>query len=533
MRAAAAEAPAPTPPTAPSTRSSRWRPHRRHLPLAVLLGVYLAARVLILTRFSVYISFDSTSYADQPGNTLDLLSFTGHAPRPWGVPLLYALAGTNWAGAVVQWAISTLAWSLLICACWLLLRSLPARIFAAAALVGLALTRSIYPWDHAVLSESLSISLGVAALALLAIWVRTRSRIALGGLVLATFWWTFTRQDVLPYVLLLVVVLAGYALLRPYRRAAIVATVVLLGGLAWNTTTTPTVDESYRAWYSGLSLSEATFLYRLRFQILNDPQVKSAYQREFGMPRCAPAEQIAKGTPWKMTEFIAGYHSCPDLEDWAQREKGSVAYRYALAHPKHSAEKAADVLPALLGGTTGRYAEPVAALPDFPERVFFPRPDRVLPIAGLILVVVVGAGLLARGFRRARWLAAAGGLLVLASTGSAVAGTLFTAGEYARFGIQEAVLLRVGLVLLAAAAIEAVTASAIDGIATLRRRRAPLTAPAGGPGTGEAAWALDGHGEGPGPTPAGDLPTTTGGDPAGGRPWPAGREPDATPARRP
>ncbi|WFE40370.1 hypothetical protein [Micromonospora sp. WMMD998] len=457
----------------PPESPRRWHP--RHLPLAVLLAVYLAARLLILARFTVYTSVDSTSYADRPGNTIDLLSFTGHAPRPWGVPLLYALAGSDRAGTTVQWGISTLAWSLLIAAAWLLLRTLPARLAAAAALVGLALTRSVYPWDHAVLSESLSISLGVAALALLAIWVRTRSRVALGALVLATLWWLFTRQDVLPYVLLLLVVLAGYALLRQYRRAALVAVAVLLGGLAWNATTVGATDDSYRAWYSGLSLSEATFLYRLRFQILNDPQVARAYRQDLGMPRCAPAERIAAGTPWQMTEFIAAWRGCPDLVDWTDRGKGTVAYRYALAHPRHAAATTGEVLPALLGGTTGRYAKPVAALPALPERVFFPDPDRVLPVTGLIVVLAAAVGALTRGFRRARWTAAAGGLLVAASTASAVAGTLFTAGEYARFGIQEAVLLRVGLILLVAATIEAAVTAVGQRRATAHREPTATT----------------------------------------------------------
>ncbi|WBB76515.1 hypothetical protein O7602_13685 [Micromonospora sp. WMMD1128] len=482
-------------PTSPSS-PRRWRPRPTHLPLAVLLTVYLAARLLILTRFTVYTSVDSTSYADRPGNTIDLLSFTGHAPRPWGVPLLYALAGSDRAGTTVQWGISTLAWSLLIGAAWLLLRTLPARFAAAAALVGLALTRSVYPWDHAVLSESLSISLGVAALALLAIWVRTRSRVALGALVLTTLWWTFTRQDVLPYVLLLLVVLAGYALLRRPRRAALVAVAVLLGGLAWNTATVHPTDESYRAWYSGLSLSEATFLYRLRFQILNDPPVARAYRRDLGMPRCAPAEQIAAGTPWQMTEFIAAWRGCPDLVDWTAREKDTVAYRYALTHPRHAAATTGEVLPTLLGGTTGRYADPVAALPTFPERVFFPDPDRVLPVTGLLVVLAAAVGLLTRGFRRTRWSAAAGGLLVAASTASAVAGTLFTAGEYARFGIQEAVLLRVGLILLVAATVEAATTALRDRAAA---RREPTPTP-----TTPTDSAVDAPGAPAEPAPASD-----------------------------
>ncbi|SCL28101.1 hypothetical protein GA0070624_3627 [Micromonospora rhizosphaerae] len=468
------EAPEATEDVRPPASTPRWSLRRlpwRHLPLVVLLAVYLAARVRILTGYTLFTSVDTGSYSARPDLPIETLSFTGHAPRPWGVPLLYALVGTDPARVALQWTISTLAWSLLTGACWARLRSLPARILAATALLCLALSRSIYPWDHALLSESLSISLGIAALALLTIWVTTRSRLALGALVLVAFWWTFTRQDVLPYVLLLVVVLVGHALLRRYRWSALLATAVLLGAVGWQAAIVPVVDQSYRSWGTGLSLSEATFVYRLRFQVMNDPQVKAAYQDEFGMPRCAQAERVAAGRYWAMGPFIKAYRDCPALMDWAARERGSVGYRYARAHPKEYTEQVLKVLPVSLAGTEGRYAAPVPGLPAFPEQVFFPDRDRVLPQASVVFLVALAVGLLARAFRRARWLAAAGALVALASTASAVAGMMYSAGEYTRFGIQEAVLLRVGLIILAAAAVEAVLAWFADGVAVLRRRR--------------------------------------------------------------
>lgn len=472
-------------------------PSRRHLPLAALLAVYLAARLLILTRVTVFTSADSGSYAGRPPASIDALSFTGHAPRPWGVPLLYALAGTDHTRVVLQWGIGTLAWALLVCACWLRLRSLPARLLAATALIALALTRSVYSWDEAILSESLTISLGVAALALLAIWTRTRSRTALIALTVTAFWWTFTRPDVLPYVLLLTAVLAAYAL-RPHRRAAAASAVLaLLAALIWQGVTVPTIDHSYRSWGSGLSLSEATFVYRLRFQILDDPAVRGAHQREFGMPRCERAEQIAQGRPWAMAAFIDAYRDCPSLVRWAQREKGSVGYRYALAHPGHYAAAVRADLPITLGGTAGHYAAAVPGVPDLPERILFPRPSDVLPRAGLVLLVSLVVGLAAGAFRRARWPALTGLLTVAASVAGAVAGMFYSAGEYGRFGIQEAVFLRIGLILLAAAATEAVAAVVTDWLAARRRPAPPEDDPAH-PGTG------------PSPEPSADVVTTAG-----------------------
>ncbi len=58
--------------------------------LVGLLALYLVARVLALWGLTVFTSFDTGSYAPRPGATdaVETLSFTGDAPRPWGVPLL-------------------------------------------------------------------------------------------------------------------------------------------------------------------------------------------------------------------------------------------------------------------------------------------------------------------------------------------------------------------------------------------------------------------------------------------------------------
>src|SRR5262245_40071606 len=72
--------------------------------VAALIGAYIAVRVSILARFTVYLSTDSPSYGPATGHPyLRTLSFAGHAPRPWGVPLLYNLVHDEWARAATQW----------------------------------------------------------------------------------------------------------------------------------------------------------------------------------------------------------------------------------------------------------------------------------------------------------------------------------------------------------------------------------------------------------------------------------------------
>ena len=62
--------------------------------LWVLLGLYLAARLVVVFRSTVFTSYDSFSYAYRTDPSLNrgpLVSFFGDAPRLWGVPLFYAV----------------------------------------------------------------------------------------------------------------------------------------------------------------------------------------------------------------------------------------------------------------------------------------------------------------------------------------------------------------------------------------------------------------------------------------------------------
>ena len=150
--------------------------------LAGLLAPYVAARVAIWSRGAIFTSVDTASYAHRGNVALDpgpVLSLTGHAPRLWGTPLFYAVFPTDTARAFAQWTLGTLAWALLAWALWGCLRSLPVRMLATAGVLVLRLTSQVVNWDFAILSESLSINLGVLAVAMLLRWLATASRCAL------------------------------------------------------------------------------------------------------------------------------------------------------------------------------------------------------------------------------------------------------------------------------------------------------------------------------------------------------------------
>ena len=81
---------------------------------AAIFGIYLVARVLMIIGGDVFQAPDSAAYAARNDPSRDhgpLLSFIGHAPRPWGLPLFYAIFGTDEWRAVGQWVLATAAWA--------------------------------------------------------------------------------------------------------------------------------------------------------------------------------------------------------------------------------------------------------------------------------------------------------------------------------------------------------------------------------------------------------------------------------------
>src|SRR5690606_15086001 len=147
-----------------------------------------------------------------------VLSFTGHAPRLWGTPLFYHLFPHDTARIAAQWTLSTVAWALLAWVVWHRLRTLLARVLAVLGILALALQPEVTNWDFALLSESLTISLGVLTLALLIWWLATGHRAVLVALVVAAFYWTFIRPEMRVMVACVALALAARALRRRERR---------------------------------------------------------------------------------------------------------------------------------------------------------------------------------------------------------------------------------------------------------------------------------------------------------------------------
>jgi hypothetical protein len=480
----------------PAPRAGRTAPWP-WLVLCVLLAAFLAARVFVWANGTVFTSYDTFSYAYRDDPAYDrgpLVSFTGHAPRLWGAPLLYAAFDGDTGRAFAQWLIGTVAWAVLALVLWWRLTTTPARVVAAAGVLGLGLTPQVTSWDLAILSESLSISLGVLALAMLLWWSDPRARYRtaiLAALTGVALWWTFVRPDVRLLTAALAVGL-GWIAWRDIRRsrhrppaagergaggrraapiAAATAVAILIGGIAWASLITPVVSRTFPGWSAtGLTLSEETLMYRLRLQVLPDPKIKAVYRDDLGMPDCPAADRVAAGRSWAIVEFAGAYRSCPDLAAWGQRNAGSSGYRFALAAPGPYLRYTWSALPRNLAGTTiTRTATP---LPTPLQHAAFPPRRWVVPgiLAGL--AAACAAALLSGAWTRHRTLVATAVAAALTSMASVLAGMMYVVGVFGRYSIQEAIALRLSILILVVVALDA----------ALRRRQERAAARSAGTG---------------------------------------------------
>ena len=432
--------------------------------LVVLLAAFVAARVWVIGSMGAAARRlnDSASYAPLPGDGHpgSVVSLTGHSPRPWGVPVLFALVAEDPGRVVLQSVVGIVAWVVLAVGLWVTMRTSVARVVVVAVLLLVGLTRPVLVWDFLILSESLSISLGLFVLGAVLVWVRTRWWPVLAAAVVVAVWWLFTRQDVLLFVAVLAVVLAVVAWRRrDRRRPALVAVVVLVLGMGWLVAIAPVVDRTFAGWSaSGTSQTQETFLYRLHVQVMRNPEIRRAHQERLGMPPCPEAVAVSEVTTrrWNIREFVAAYRRCPDLVAWGERNRFWSAPRFAVTAPGLYLRVLGESLPpAIGGGSVSTYRREVNLLPRPVDRVVFQVRRGALPAAATAFGVLLVVAVLAGAFRRGRWAAWLGVGLVAVSLASVLAALALSAGEYGRFGIQESVLLRVGLILMLGAAVDA------------------------------------------------------------------------------
>jgi hypothetical protein len=429
-----------------------WRTLLKRRGILLLLGAYLGARLVVLAGGEVFTSYDTFSYAkrgDPFYDRGDLISFTGHAPRLWGTPLFYSLFGSDALRAAGQWTVATLSWGFLAWVVWGLVSHTAAKFVATAGVLVLALLNQVGNLDFAILSESLSISLGVLVLAGFLRWMATGSRLSLALLTAAAFWWTFVRPDIRVFTVFLVVVLAGIAWRIPGRRhLAAVSAGLLAVAVAWCTLIVPVAAADFEKWGAlGMNQSEELFVSRLRIDVLPNPTVKAVFTDKFGMPACPAAEASAARVEWDLVEFANAYRGCPELVEWSHANMDSSFRRLAIAAPGAYLAMTADLTgQSLVGGT---YAKVPTVVPGVVHRVVYPGMPWTLPVLLGVLALAIAAAV-GTGAVRANplvgWTAIGTALI---SAISVVAGAAVVGGFW-RFGVQEGVGIRLAIIWLAA-----------------------------------------------------------------------------------
>ncbi len=464
---------APTPAADPPAAATRTPAALRFDWAAIVLfGLFVAGRVAIVLQGKVFTSFDSFSYAYRGDPAWDrgaLVSFVGHAPRPWGVPLFYVLFPDDPSRAVGQCAVGTLAWALLAWAVGAFMRQRIARPAAIAAILLLGLTRTVSSWDFTILSESLSISLGVATLALLLWWLRTRAWWALDATIAVAVWWMFTRPEIFVMAAPIGVVLLWSAWRR--RQAwPVVAALVLAFAAGWSYFVVgPNSVQTQVRWSFDPSLSHerGLLMYRLRISVFGEPETRAAFERELGMPRCEAAERVVRTVPgWAIEDFARAVDSCPELRVWTDTHLDDLWSRYATTMPGPFIAHIGRLTAESLSGAA--YAETPALIPVPIEKILFSK-RWVMPLTlgGLAVSMMVAFAAGAR--RRHPQLLITGIALAATALVSAALTVAVSAGEVWRFGLQETIAIRIAIIILLAAAWDSWLTSRV----TSRRSGAP------------------------------------------------------------
>jgi hypothetical protein len=406
---------------------------RRHSRIALVVAVVYGALKLVPAIISApFLESDSPDYLRGP-------SLTGrYPPVP---PLLFSVLAHNLRAIVLAQAVlSTGAWLFLAAVVGILVRSEVLQAFIALSVLAFSLMRSIASWDIAILSESLAVTLFVALVAV-AILIQERPTAARTvAFAMLGVLFTFTR-DTAAFVALMIAIVIG--VLVATRRAG--------AGLA-------AVGVVFVAMFAiALALSNAAGRGTMPFynitgtRILTDA-ARTRYFVHHGMPFSAALEE-------RRGSFASGdndaFFNDPRLaayRHWADENGQQTYLRYALTHPVWSVtepfREAAVLLP-----TNHAYAENYrAAVPNGVDRRLLQRKDVLYVSFAAVVVFAIAVAVIRRPNRR--WLIPA--FLVGLAIPATIAVWHGDTEDLRRHGLEVAVQLRVGLLLLFAVALDAV-----------------------------------------------------------------------------
>jgi len=393
-------------------------------PLVRLLGVIAAAPVN---------APDADGYRVPNDNFLNfsLVSLDGHSIRPWGVTIWMALWPSNRGILLGQVALSVVAWAALAVTVAKGIEHPVFRRVMAFVLLLLSCTAQVTAWDANMLSESVSVSTGVLALAAVIRFTRQPSWTRAGVLVLAALWFAMTRPNVFTVLLAWAVAMVVVGVLRRQ--------IVLWGAVAGALVLTSLYAYVYNVrsddtWRAVMGVTRTTIAYAYPIAS-NNPVAEDvlADVRASDAPRCmipaTPGDVSRHGT----TRWVhRTAETCPGMDAWATDNWTRWWAGWLLHHPRKTLTIIRTELPNALSPPVN--ATVTAPAPEFVGSMFFgstsipqssyPKLDyRTQPLFLWLGAIITLAVLTRRRFRGDSWhtdlvvLFGAGGALVSAITG--------------------------------------------------------------------------------------------------------------------
>lgn len=166
--------------------------------------------------------------------TYTVLDFTGvHTTRGWTLPLLYWIVRPNVARVAAQFLIATTAWITVAATFKKRIHHLRVQQLAVAGCFLVGVSSTVVGWDLALLSESLSISLGVLMICAWLAFARSPNGRHLAILGACTFPFAFIRQGSIPALGLVGLVALLHGLRYRKFRTWVVAAVITLSATSW------------------------------------------------------------------------------------------------------------------------------------------------------------------------------------------------------------------------------------------------------------------------------------------------------------
>ena len=397
-----------------------------------------ATAVALIVRAMASISQNAVRYPDSVG--YDTVKFFTHTDRPWPIPFVFSLAGSDSLRIMFQVLLGTAAWVFLA---WGLssISRFPRTAFASTLLLGLS--PQIIRYDVAILSESLSISFAVAALA--ATLYRLRTRTMLSNIM----WGTALTLCVLsrPTHLIVVIVClvpSTIVFVRTRARKITMTTLALLsllgaGIVSLRTTSHVSLLNVYTVISSRVISDDERFTWFVERGMPNVPNMRTATGYDYAeeLPAdVAAIVQLPVGQQPPQLMRVGGVQ----LATWLKNNGWREWARYLITHPSDAFAHASQLAGPTLNPPNGDFL-PLKNGAMIPQSTFFTWQLWTL-LSGVALLV----GFLQLRTRSASLLLAAAVL----TTWSIYFITVHTSGiEHVRHAVTVSAMIRVlGLVSL-------------------------------------------------------------------------------------